>query len=138
MQLRNGKSTARQNIIRCTPQKASLIIPTKSCLSNDSDDSPFYVGKLSEMIKDFNIRYEGPHQRSNRLCEIYDYMNQHIEAIRELKGGVVLNIMRKHTIKLVEESTNTAIIYGKNPDILNAILKLTTKMLLVLAKMGPE
>jgi len=143
MQLRNGKATTTSNV-RCTAQKASTKIP-RGCTTNKSANRAhstrapaFSVSEFSGMISEFNLSYRGAYQRSHGLCEIYDYMDDHIEAIRQLKNGSVLNIMRKHTIKLVDEATKTAITHGKEPDTLDAVVMLVPKMLAVLAKMGPE
>ena len=149
MQLRNGKSTV--NRIRCTAQKASPRAPfgavpsarangraPKSYVSHATYDHTFSVSELSGMICESNLRHKGTYQRSHGLCEIYDYLYEHLEAIRELKGGEVLKVMRNHTIKLVGDAAKGAIRDGKDPDTLESLQMLTAKMLAVLAKMGPE
>jgi hypothetical protein len=134
MQLRNGKTTGYK-IVRCCAHKARKSVPyaAKSCVSRDTHDS-FSIDELRGMLTEFALRYENPIQRAYGLCEIYEYLNEHVESIKDFEDGLPTTTIRKQALILIRDAVANVALYPKDAELQEAIQTIVPKLVSFLEK----
>jgi hypothetical protein len=90
--------------------------------------------ELKGMITEFALNYETPFQRTNGLCEIYDYLIEHATYIRGLGDTLLLNNMRKRTLILIRDAAANAARYPADTELQKIIWRLIPKLVLFIEK----